>query len=89
VPAITVPALATTYHGRMSTTATGIHRPILLVEDNPHDEELTLRALQKSDIVNPVIVAHDGADALDYLFARGRYAGSPPLLPQVVLLDLG
>jgi two-component system response regulator len=70
----------------MSTTSH--HRPILLVEDNPHDEELTLRAMQKSHILNPVIVAHDGAEALDYLFARGKHAGSPPLSPQVVLLDL-
>jgi two-component system response regulator len=60
----------------------------MLVEDNPHDEELTLRALQKSHILNPVIVAHDGAEALDYLLARGKHAGSPPPLPQVVLLDL-
>lgn len=72
----------------MSPTVTGNHRPILLVEDNPHDEELTLRALQKSHILNPVVVAHDGAEALDYLFARGKHAGSPPLSPQVVLLDL-
>jgi two-component system, response regulator len=72
----------------MNTTVTGNHRPILLVEDNPHDEELTLRALQKSHVVNPVIVAHDGAEALDYLFARGKHAASPPPLPQVVLLDL-
>ena len=64
------------------------HRPILLVEDNPHDEELTLRALQKSHILNPVIVAHDGAEALDYLLARGKHASSQPPLPQVVLLDL-
>ena len=70
----------------MSTTANP--RPILLVEDNPHDEELTLRALHKSHILNPVVVAHDGAEALDYLFARGKHAGSPPLTPQVVLLDL-
>lgn len=72
----------------MSTTAAGNHRPILLVEDNAHDEELTLRALQKSHIVNPVVVARDGAEALDFLFARGKHAGSPPLTPQVVLLDL-
>lgn len=72
----------------MSTTAAGNPRPILLVEDNAHDEELTLRALQKSHIVNPVVVARDGAEALDVLFARGKHAGSPPLSPQVVLLDL-
>jgi two-component system response regulator len=60
----------------------------LLVEDNAHDEELTLRALQKSHILNPVIVARDGAEALDFLLARGKHADSPPALPQVVLLDL-
>ena len=70
----------------MSVTAN--HRPILLVEDNPHDEELTLRALQKSHVLNPVVVAHDGAEALDYLLARGKHASAPPPLPQVVLLDL-
>ena len=70
----------------MSTT--GSHRPIMLVEDNPHDEELTLRALKKSNILNPVLVAHDGAEALDYLLARGKHASAPPALPQVVLLDL-
>lgn len=63
-------------------------RPILLVEDNPHDEELTLRALRKAHVANPVVVARDGAEALDYLLARGPYAANPPALPQVVLLDL-
>jgi two-component system response regulator len=62
---------------------------ILLVEDNPSDEELTLRALRKSNILNKVIVARDGAEALDYLFARGAYQGRDTGdLPQVVLLDL-
>jgi CheY-like chemotaxis protein len=62
---------------------------ILLVEDNSSDEELTLRALKKSHIVNKVIVARDGSAALDYLFARGAYAGRDTKeLPQVVLLDL-
>jgi two-component system response regulator len=61
---------------------------ILLVEDNPRDEELTLRALEKSSILNPVVVAHDGVEALDYLFARGAYAERAPALPQLVLLDL-
>jgi two-component system response regulator len=62
---------------------------ILLVEDNPDDEALTLRALKKNNILNKVAVARDGAEALDYLFCRGEYADrDPDLLPQVVLLDL-
>lgn len=62
---------------------------ILLVEDNPRDEELTLRALAQSRIANPVVVARDGAEALDYLLARGPHAsGGPSTLPQLVLLDL-
>jgi two-component system, response regulator len=62
---------------------------ILLVEDNPSDEELTLRALKKSNIGNKVVVTRDGAEALDYLFARGAYAGrNTKEVPQVVLLDL-
>ncbi len=63
-------------------------RAILLVEDNPHDEELTLRALERSRVLNPVVVARDGAEALDYLLGRGKHSGGPPPLPQVVLLDL-
>jgi two-component system response regulator len=64
-------------------------KTILLVEDNPRDEELTLRALQKHNIRNEVVVAHDGAEALDYLLARGAYAGRGAFaLPEVVLLDL-
>jgi len=62
---------------------------ILLVEDNADDEELTLRALKKSNILNPVHVARDGVEALDFLFARGEHATRDPLeTPQVVLLDL-
>ena len=62
---------------------------LLLVEDNPSDEELTLRALRKSGIANDVAVARDGAEALDYLFARGTHADRTRAeLPQVVLLDL-
>ena len=64
-------------------------RSILLVEDNPNDEALTLRALKKSNILNPVIVARDGAEALDYLFGRGEYKGrNLEGNPEVVLLDL-
>jgi len=62
---------------------------ILLVEDNPDDEALTLRALKKNNILNEVIVAHDGVEALDYLFGSGAYAGrDPTVTPQLVLLDL-
>ncbi|ACL72201.1 response regulator [Thioalkalivibrio sulfidiphilus] len=64
-------------------------RSILLVEDNPDDELLTLRALQKNRILNEVVVARDGAEALDYLFGTGEYAGRNLLdAPQLVLLDL-
>jgi two-component system response regulator len=62
---------------------------ILLVEDNPDDEALTLRALKKNNISNQVIVARDGAEALEYLFGTGQYSGRDAnLTPQVVLLDL-
>ena len=62
---------------------------ILLVEDNPDDEALTLRALNKNNIKNEVVVARDGAEALDYLFGEGKYSGRDvSQLPQVVLLDL-
>jgi two-component system response regulator len=62
---------------------------ILLVEDNASDEELTLRALKKSNIANRVVVARDGAEALDFLFATGAYAGrSSQDVPQIILLDL-
>ncbi len=64
-------------------------KSILLVEDNKDDELLTLRALKKNRIVNEVIVAHDGAEALDYLFGTGLYAGrDSSVVPQLVLLDL-
>ncbi len=63
---------------------------ILLVEDNPDDELLTRRTLKKSNVCNDVVVARDGAEALDYLFATGRHEGrDPSVMPQVVLLDLG
>lgn len=62
---------------------------ILLVEDNPDDEVLTLRALRKNNITNQVVVAHDGVEAVDYLFGTGMYAGRDATnLPQIVLLDL-
>lgn len=62
---------------------------ILLVEDNPDHEALTLRALKKSGLANPVVVARDGAEALDYLFGTGVYAGRDLTeMPQAVLLDL-
>ena len=62
---------------------------ILLVEDNPDDEELTLLALKESKILNEVVVARDGAEALDYLFVTGEYADrDPSSTPQLILLDL-
>jgi two-component system, response regulator len=62
---------------------------ILLVEDNPDDEALTLRALKKSHIANEVVVTRDGAEALDYLFCRGPHsARDPDILPAITLLDL-
>jgi len=64
-------------------------KTILLVEDNPDDELLTLRALRKNKILNDVTVVRDGAEALDYLFGAGQYAGRDTRdMPQVVLLDL-
>ncbi len=62
---------------------------ILLVEDNPDDEALTIRALQKNNILNTVVVARDGAEALDFLHGTGKHAGrDPSVLPELVLLDL-
>ena len=62
---------------------------ILLVEVNPDDELLTMRAMRKNNIANEIIVARDGAEALDYIFKKGRYAGrNPAEHPQVILLDL-
>ncbi len=69
----------------MSTDRT---KTILLVEDNPDDVKLTLRAFTKNNIQNKVAVAADGVEALDYLFGTGQYEGARTELPEVVLLDL-
>ena len=63
-------------------------KPILLVEDNPRDLELTLVALEKTHLANEVIIARDGEEALDYLFGRGPDRERPKENPAVVLLDL-
>jgi two-component system response regulator len=63
-------------------------KTILLVEDNPDDVELTLRALKKNNIANKVEIVKDGAEALDYLFCRGRYADRSNVNLVLVLLDL-
>jgi two-component system response regulator len=69
--------------GRMSN---GV---ILLVEDNPDDELLALRALRKNNVTNEVVVAHDGVEALDYLFASGPHEGrDTSTMPRLILLDL-
>jgi two-component system response regulator len=64
------------------------NRVILLVEDNPDDVALTQRAFRKNHILNRVVVARDGVEALDYLFCNGPFAGRDPAPPAVVLLDL-
>jgi CheY-like chemotaxis protein len=65
-------------------------KTILLVEDNPQDEMLTLRALRKANLANRVDVARDGQQALDYLLQRGEFAGREDLgLPALMLLDIG
>jgi two-component system response regulator len=62
---------------------------ILLVEDNPDDELLAMRALRKNNVRNEVVVARNGIEALDYLFAKGRYAGrDTSTMPRLILLDL-
>ena len=62
---------------------------ILLVEDNPDEELLALRALRKNDVTGEVVVARDGVEALDYLFGTGAYAGrDTSVMPQLILLDL-
>jgi two-component system response regulator len=62
---------------------------ILLVEDNPDDEELTIRALHKAKIANEIVIARDGSEALDFLFGSGQYEGRDlARMPAVILLDL-
>jgi two-component system response regulator len=64
-------------------------KSLLLVEDNPDDELLTMRAFKKNNIPNPIAVARDGVEALDYLFCTGAYADrEPPTPPAVIFLDL-
>jgi CheY-like chemotaxis protein len=63
-------------------------KPILLVEDNPKDLELTLLALEKTNLANDVVTVRDGAEAVDYLFRKGAYSQRQPGNPAVVLLDL-
>src|SRR5215475_9009445 len=61
---------------------------ILLAEDDPRDVELTLTALKEYNLANEVVVVHDGAEALDYLFARGKFAARADGYPALILLDL-
>ena len=61
---------------------------LLIIEDNPNDLELTLRALKKSKVTSAILTLKDGAEALDYLFCRGRFAGRNTPLPKVIFLDL-
>ncbi|MBN8910425.1 MAG: response regulator [Rhodospirillales bacterium] len=63
-------------------------RPLLLVEDNPKDLELTLAALAKCQLANEIVVARDGVEALDYVYSRGQFGNRDPGDPAVVLLDL-
>ncbi|MBV8604334.1 MAG: response regulator [Pelomonas sp.] len=64
-------------------------KTILLVEDNPDDVALTMRAFKRSHLMNPVVVVRDGVDALDYLYARGEYADrAGAALPTLIILDL-
>src|SRR5450432_2688639 len=73
-------------HERTVMKRSGI---ILLVEDNPDDAELTLRAFERSKVANQIVVVRDGVEALDYLFLTGTHAGrDPEAAPEVVLLDL-
>jgi len=61
---------------------------ILLVEDNPNDAELTLMGLGKHNLINEVVVASDGVEAIDYLYRQGKFASRPEGNPAIILLDL-
>lgn len=74
--------------GTMDPAAAMSEVEILLVEDNPDDEELTLEALAEHRLANPIYVVRDGAEALDFLFARGRFSGRSNGRLKVVLLDI-
>ena len=63
-------------------------RAILLAEDSPADAEMAIDALREAHLVNPIVHVEDGIDCLDYLHARGKYAGRPEGLPAVLLLDI-
>lgn len=63
-------------------------RAILLAEDSPADAEMAIDALQEANLVNPIVHVQDGVEALDYLYARGKFAGRVPGDPAVLLLDI-
>ena len=63
-------------------------KTILLVEDSPADAEMAIDALREAKLANPIVHVEDGIDALDYLHARGKYAGRPEGMPAVLLLDI-
>lgn len=65
-----------------------MEKVVLLVEDNLDDVDLTLRAFKKNNLLNDIVIARDGVEALDYLFGTGPHATNPNPLPQLVLLDL-
>jgi len=76
-------------HGLQPMVTDITRNTILLVEDNPDDEALTLRAFKKNKVMNEIIVARDGVEALDYLFAEGKYEGRDAAqIPTLVLLDI-
>ncbi|HEX4987083.1 MAG TPA: response regulator [Burkholderiales bacterium] len=64
------------------------HVEILLVEDNPTDAELAMRALRKKNMANSLVWVKDGVEALDFIFCKGQYAGRPSSRPKLILLDL-